>query len=158
TQGGIPLLKPLEYVTVELSAEKYPTASKIIPVIRGIQNAINIIIPKTIAGLHLQNNILNNIEIRFDYIEQNNTTLIAILLDLLYANIKSCEVAFWNKHNYTMPQLFKIAEKYVNTSVFPATSVPSERIFSKAGQIMSERRNRLSAKNLDQLMFLNVNI
>jgi len=40
----------------------------------------------------------------------------------------------------------------------PATSVPSERIFSKAGQIVSQRRNRLSPKNVDVLIFLNKNL
>ena len=36
-----------------------------------------------------------------------------------------------------------------------ATSVPSERVFSKAGQLISARRNRLSAKTVKMVMFLN---
>ena len=39
----------------------------------------------------------------------------------------------------------------------PSTSVPSERIFSKAGYTISERRNRLSTKNTEILIFLNSN-
>ncbi|KYN21735.1 hypothetical protein ALC57_05886, partial [Trachymyrmex cornetzi] len=35
-----------------------------------------------------------------------------------------------------------------------ATSVPAERLFSKAGRIMSEDRNKLSSKHLSQLLFL----
>ncbi|XP_053568415.1 E3 SUMO-protein ligase ZBED1-like [Bombina bombina] len=39
-----------------------------------------------------------------------------------------------------------------------ATSVPAERIFSKTGQIISERRNRLGPNKVRQLIFLNANI
>lgn len=35
-----------------------------------------------------------------------------------------------------------------------ATSVPSERLFSEAGKIMTEERNRLSSDHLNQLLFL----
>lgn len=68
-------------------------------------------------------------------------------LELPYENIKSNPVEFWKTNGHTMPELKKISEKYLCA---PATSVPSEKIFSKAGQIMSERRNRLSTKNLDR--------
>ena len=37
-------------------------------------------------------------------------------------------------------------------------SVPSERLFSKAGQLVSERRNRLKPSNVDMLLFLNNNL
>lgn len=39
-----------------------------------------------------------------------------------------------------------------------ATSVPSERIFSKTGQIITERRNRISPAKLRHLVFLNANL
>ncbi|XP_056603707.1 E3 SUMO-protein ligase ZBED1-like [Triplophysa dalaica] len=39
-----------------------------------------------------------------------------------------------------------------------ATSVPSEIIFSKTGQIISERRNRLSPSKVRELVFLNANM
>jgi len=42
--------------------------------------------------------------------------------------------------------------------MIPATSVPAESIFSKTGQIMSARRNRLLPDNLDTLIFLNKNM
>ena len=76
-------------------------------------------------------------------------------LELPYEDIKIKPIEFWKTHGHTMPELKKISEKYLCT---PATSVPSERIFSKAGQIMSERRNRLSTKNLNQIIFLNFNM
>lgn len=67
-----------------------------------------------------------------------------------------CNVAqFWNEHKSVLAPLSDVALKY---SIIPATSVPAERIFSKAGQILSARRNRLLPKNLDMLIFLNKNI
>lgn len=39
-----------------------------------------------------------------------------------------------------------------------AKSVPVERIFSKTGQIISERRNRLKPKKVRQLVFPNANL
>nr|XP_046241207.1 zinc finger BED domain-containing protein 4-like [Scatophagus argus] len=39
-----------------------------------------------------------------------------------------------------------------------ATSVPSERIFSKTGQIMTDRRSRISPSKLRHLVFLNANL
>lgn len=63
-----------------------------------------------------------------------------------------CPFIYWKQtHN----QLKEIAEAYLCISV---TSVPSERIFSKAGQIVTERRNRLKEKNVNMLLFLKQNI
>ncbi|KAK1904300.1 Zinc finger BED domain containing protein 1 [Dissostichus eleginoides] len=39
-----------------------------------------------------------------------------------------------------------------------ATSVPSERVFSKTGQIITDRRNRLSPSKKRELVFLNPNL
>nr|XP_055059808.1 E3 SUMO-protein ligase ZBED1-like [Misgurnus anguillicaudatus] len=39
-----------------------------------------------------------------------------------------------------------------------ATSVPSERVFSKTGQILSERRSNLTTDKVGQLAFLNANL
>ncbi|KAF0702725.1 zinc finger BED domain-containing protein 1-like [Aphis craccivora] len=62
---------------------------------------------------------------------------------------------FWKKYKQTFPELYKINLKYL---CVPATSVPSERVFSKTGQITNDRRNRLSPKNLDYIIFLNSNL
>lgn len=51
----------------------------------------------------------------------------------------------------TYPNLSKLAFKYLS---IVATSVPSERLFSKAGDILTEKRNRLKGKHLSKLLFL----
>ncbi|XP_025207175.1 zinc finger BED domain-containing protein 6-like [Melanaphis sacchari] len=58
---------------------------------------------------------------------------------------------FWDTHGPIYPNLKKIVEPYL---AMVATSVPSERLFSKAGQIVTDCRNRLTGKNLNQIMFL----
>ncbi|XP_043064702.1 uncharacterized protein LOC122320576 [Drosophila ficusphila] len=54
----------------------------------------------------------------------------------------------WIQMNETDLQLIK-------TVVLKSTSVESERMFSKAGQIVSDRRTRLKEKNINILLFLN---
>lgn len=62
-----------------------------------------------------------------------------------------CPFEYWRGSNL---ELKKLAEAYLS---IPATSVPAERIFSKAGIIHNERRNRLKAKRLNELLFLSQN-
>lgn len=57
---------------------------------------------------------------------------------------------FWNSNPNFNP-LPLLAHKYL---CVPATSVPSEEIFSKAGYILNERRNRLKGSKVDKLIFL----
>lgn len=60
---------------------------------------------------------------------------------------------YWiNTNELIYPSLRIIAKQYLP---IVATSVPSERLFSKAGNIMIENRNRLSPKHLQNLLFLN---
>lgn len=58
---------------------------------------------------------------------------------------------WWNnsKHNY--PRLSVLVKK--NSCVL-GTSVPCERLFSKAGYILNEKRTR---EKLEKLLFLNLN-
>ncbi len=53
------------------------------------------------------------------------------------------------------PQMFKIALRYL---IIPATSVPSERVFSSAGDIISKRRSCISDENARMLVCLHRNL
>lgn len=62
-------------------------------------------------------------------------------------------VSFWIKeYSLVYPSLSIIAKKYL---VVVATSVQSERLFSRAGNILTDCRSRLSPEHLQQLLFLN---
>ncbi|KAJ4947657.1 hypothetical protein JOQ06_009690 [Pogonophryne albipinna] len=52
-------------------------------------------------------------------------------------------LAYWVDHQNVYPNLFKLAKQFVCMS---ASSVPSERVFSKCGEIVSKKRNRLNPK------------
>ncbi|XP_008182930.1 zinc finger BED domain-containing protein 1 [Acyrthosiphon pisum] len=58
---------------------------------------------------------------------------------------------YWDINGNMFPLLKKIVQPYLSVV---ATSVPSERLFSKVGNIMTEKRNRLKGEKLQQLLFL----
>lgn len=61
---------------------------------------------------------------------------------------------WWVKDRYLYPYLAFMAQERLSAL---CTSVPCERIFSKAGLIISGRRSRLSASKVEKLIFLSVN-
>jgi len=60
-------------------------------------------------------------------------------------------ITYWHQAKMVYPNLYKIAIKYLS---IVGTSVPSERLFSKAGNILTEKRSRLSSERLSKLIFL----
>ena len=62
---------------------------------------------------------------------------------------------YWRCHEEQYPVLKVLARKFL---CMQCTSVPSERLFSTAGLIVSERRSRLQPSKVQQLLFLNKNI
>ena len=64
-------------------------------------------------------------------------------------------LAWWKANEKRFNLLSQLAKKYL---CIPGTSVPSERLFSKAGELVSNRRSRLKAKNVDMMLFLNKNM
>lgn len=73
--------------------------------------------------------------------------------DEVTINVAKSAGAFWSSNKHLAP-LNTIALKYL---AIPATSVPSERMFSKSGYVLSSRRNRLQADAVDQICFINQN-
>ena len=59
---------------------------------------------------------------------------------------------WWKTNEHRFSRLAKVAWLYI-----PATSTPSERFFSKAGSVVSKKRNSLKPKNVDVILFLNSN-
>ncbi|XP_030760542.1 zinc finger BED domain-containing protein 1-like [Sitophilus oryzae] len=61
---------------------------------------------------------------------------------------------WWKINTYNYPYLSELVTVKFGTV---ATSVPCERMFSKSGQIISDRRNRISSNKVKQIMFVNQN-
>ena len=58
---------------------------------------------------------------------------------------------FWCTHANTLPLLASLAKKYL---CVPATSVPVERLFTKAGGVVTKQRSRLTPENSNALISL----
>lgn len=65
-----------------------------------------------------------------------------------------CPLKWWQARAILYPELSNLAEKYLSVM---ATSVPSERTFSKSGQILNERRSSILPKRMEKILFLNMN-
>ncbi|XP_053556003.1 zinc finger BED domain-containing protein 4-like [Bombina bombina] len=237
------ILKPFEEVTVEISADRYVTASKVILIVRGLQKVVQ----RSRAAVSTHGPVIAMVEAfkeqmqrRFHQIEhfrllaeatlldprfkqrafhdgaaadeaaKNITTAAARLSDITQGGQPqagpadapppppSQQSSFWEDFDERVadavplcnPTCTAMSEmrRYLADSLIPrsedplawwksrqgiyegltaimkrrlcivATSVPAERIFSKTGQIISERRNRLSPNKVRQLIFLNANI
>ena len=61
---------------------------------------------------------------------------------------------WWRSREGTMPILAQVARAIL---CVPGSSVPSERVFSKAGELLNKRRSSLKNKHVDMLLFLNKN-
>ena len=61
---------------------------------------------------------------------------------------------WWGENKARFPGLARIAQRYLSAT---ATSVPSERLFSSAGSIYSDRRNRILAEQAENLLFIKSN-
>ena len=71
------------------------------------------------------------------------------------ADINASPLEWWKHNGSRYPRLSLLALKYLG---IPATSVPSDRVFSKAGEIVSRRRASLKPSNVDCLVFLSKNL
>ena len=61
---------------------------------------------------------------------------------------------WWKQRLSTYPRLSSLARKYL---CCPATSVPSERLFSSVGNLINKKRCCLKPENVDRLLFLHKN-
>ncbi|KAM3858869.1 E3 SUMO-protein ligase ZBED1-like [Diretmus argenteus] len=64
-------------------------------------------------------------------------------------------LAWWKSNECKYPHVAMMARRYLAVS---ATSVPSERVFSTAGDIVTAMRSTLSPDNVDILIFLKKNL
>ena len=62
---------------------------------------------------------------------------------------------WWKMNSISFPQLADLAKNYL---ACPATSTSSERLFSKAGELVCQRRSNLKPNKINMVLFLNKNL
>ena len=67
------------------------------------------------------------------------------------AELHSNPFKVWGQLKLTYPHSHRVANKYLQIT---ATSVPSERLFSKTGTIINDRRSRIKPERLKKMVFL----
>jgi hypothetical protein len=63
----------------------------------------------------------------------------------------NCPLNWWKLHEFKYKMLSILAARYL---CIPATSAPSERVFSAAGLTIAKDRSRLSPDHANELIFL----
>ena len=66
-------------------------------------------------------------------------------------NVDENLLNWWKNHSSTFPNLARLAKKILS---IPASSASSERNFSTAGSVITEKRTRLSPNNVDAILFI----
>ena len=61
---------------------------------------------------------------------------------------------WWEQYGERLCTLSRLARRFL---AVPATSVPSERVFSSAGNIVNYKRSRLTPEHVNMLVFLSKN-
>ena len=87
--------------------------------------------------------------------EQKLHTEITNYLRQLKPDMEENPLKWWKEHNAVYPLLFAVAKKYL---CFPATSTPSERLFSRSGEIVTPFRASLKPDTVQELVFLSANL
>lgn len=67
----------------------------------------------------------------------------------------SCPFKWWNENRSRFPVLADVAREFLS---IPGTSVPSERLFSKAGDVIRKKRSSLKPMKANQTIFLMENM
>ena len=67
---------------------------------------------------------------------------------------KDDPLEWWKLEKYKYPTRYKIM---LRTLCIPASSVPCERVFSKAGDVETSKRNRLTSSKLGKILFIKHN-
>ncbi|XP_060844004.1 zinc finger BED domain-containing protein 4-like [Rhopalosiphum padi] len=80
------------------------------------------------------------------------TTNVNAYLSQPLISLKEDPIQCWEDMKTVYPDLYVLARKFLSIM---GSSVPSERLFSKASLTLSKSRNRLLGKRLSKLLFLN---
>jgi len=63
---------------------------------------------------------------------------------------------WWRENHHLYPNVARVAKRCYSSA--PPTSVASERLYSLASRVFTDRRNRLAPKKADMLLFIKHNL
>lgn len=90
--------------------------------------------------------------------EVNTVDVATHEIDLYYSQIKipitEDPLTWWKNRANVFPYLSRLAKKYL---CVPATSVLSERIFSRGGKVITKETSRITDQHAEELIFLHMN-
>jgi len=66
----------------------------------------------------------------------------------------TCPLEWWSNHHQSFPYVWELAKCILS---IPATSAPSERVFSVASNVVNKKRVRLDPETVDLLIYLRGN-
>ncbi|CAF4838020.1 unnamed protein product [Pieris macdunnoughi] len=173
------VLKPSEEVTKEISGDRYVTGSSVIPITIALKSALVTILDSSeplpddveMRKQQNQNRIFQNHLLYPDRktpfgptITKKCKILGPVVPHFLELWLKCNDTVipkshspleWWKANKNSYPHLAILARNRLNSL---ATSVPCERLFSAAGNILSDRRTRLGVRKIKQLLFLQQNL
>ena len=80
---------------------------------------------------------------------------LAVYLQTTEVDSDTDPLDWWRCHQTNFPRIAKLAQQYL---CIPATSAPSERVFSTGGNIVTCHRAALKPDAVDRLVFLAKNV
>jgi hypothetical protein len=80
---------------------------------------------------------------------------VALFFAIVQHDTKEKPLRWWKKNADRFVFLSRVARKFLG---IVATSVPSERCFSSAGNVVTARRNRLTGSNIRDIVFVHNNL
>jgi len=91
---------------------------------------------------------------------ENNSTVGSIIeidkyLSENLLNHQEDLLKWWSDRQKLYPRLYEMVLRRI---CVPATSVPSERVFSKAGLVLNAKRPRLTTDKVEKILFIQSNI
>ncbi|KAF9813305.1 hypothetical protein SFRURICE_015787, partial [Spodoptera frugiperda] len=154
----VKILKPFEKVSEEMCTEKYVSAN---PRFKKLHLDDGASLARTIN--YIKKSIEENREpedcplsitsaaddVDNDDIWETHNKLLLETMRTSRSQIQTSELSFYEG---AYPKLTHLACKHL---LVPASSAPAERLFSKAGAILTKTRSRILSKRLPKLLFLN---
>ena len=99
-------------------------------------------------------------------LESAHSSVIVTHYELVMAELSHCKsepvlelngrpLEWWNKHKHSFPNFSHTTHKYLG---MVAASIPSERLFRCAGNVVTSKRSALEPENVEKLVFLHDNL